>query len=109
MLSSIGISGSRAGAGMDPFDSQKGKIHVRMQQNGARRVTTVQGLDDDLDFARICKAWRKEFRCNGSLKSDERLGEIIILQGDHREEVRAWLLREEIIPRADAEDRLVVH
>ena len=40
---------------------------VRIQQrNGRKCLTTVQGLDNDLDLKRICKAMKKAFNCNGN-------------------------------------------
>eukprot|EP01032_Pedospumella_encystans_P000365 gene365-412_t len=55
----------------DPFTSNAGKdnskIHIRVQQrNGRKCITTVQGLADDLDIAKIAKALKKTFKCNGS-------------------------------------------
>ena len=35
--------------------SSEEKVHVRVQQrNGRKCITTVAGLDDDLDIKRIC-------------------------------------------------------
>lgn len=96
----------------DPFASggRGGKIHIRVQQrNGRKCITTIQGLDEDLDLKRICKAMKRTFNCNGSIESDKEMGEIIQLQGDQRDNARSWLLDQEIIPKADADDRLVVH
>lgn len=99
----------------DPFAStgaggRGGKIHIRVQQrNGRKCITTVQGLDDDLDLKRICKAMKKVFNVNGSIEVDPEMGEVIQLQGDQRTNVRDWLLEQEIVTRAEAEDRLIVH
>ena len=44
----------------DDADEKQGdqsKVHIRVQQrNGRKCITTVQGLADDLDVKRICKA-----------------------------------------------------
>ena len=38
----------------------KSKVHIRTQQrNGRKSITTVQGLDEDLDLKKICKAFKK--------------------------------------------------
>jgi translation initiation factor 1 len=98
----------------DPFSSQaggfsKGKIHVRIQQrNGRKCITTIQGLEDDLDLKRICKAMKRSFNCNGSIANDEEKGEVIQLQGDQRDNSKEWLLAQEIILPAEA-DRIVIH
>ena len=109
-----------AGSGLhasvtDPFASSKaggrgGKIHIRVQQrNGRKCITTIQGLEDDLDLKRICKAMKRTFNCNGSIETDPDHGEIIQLQGDQRMNSRDWLIEQEIVARAEAEDRLAVH
>jgi translation initiation factor 1 len=97
----------------DPFGDSAGarsKIHVRIQQrNGRKCITTIQGLDDDLDLKRICKAMKRAFNCNGSIAEDEDMGEIIQLQGDQRKNVKDWLLEQEIVTKQEAEDRVVLH
>lgn len=65
------------------------KIHVRVQQrNGRKCITTVAGLADDLDIKRICKAFKKNFSCNGAVQADEDAGEVIQLSGDQRTNVK---------------------
>ena len=106
------------GAGpTDPFSSSGGKaafghakIHIRIQQrNGRKCITTIQGLENDLDLKRICKAMKRAFNCNGSIAEDEEMGEIVQLQGDQRQNVKEWLVEQEIVNRTDADDRLVIH
>lgn len=97
----------------DPFGKDgagRGKIHVRVQQrNGRKCITTVQGLDDDLDLKRICKAMKRTFNCNGSIEVDDEMGEIIQLQGDQRSNVKEWLVEQEVVTKSEAEDRIVIH
>ena len=106
--------GRIAGSGADdPFAAGglKGssKIHIRVQQrNGRKSITTIQGLDADLDLKRICKAMKRVFNCNGSIEEDKEMGEIIQLQGDQRDNARSWLLDNEIVAKTDAE-LVVVH
>jgi translation initiation factor 1 len=85
------------------------KIHLRLQQQGRRALTIIQDLDEDLDFKRICKDMRKKFNCNGSVVKDEKMGEIIQLQGDQRDNVKEWLIKNEILSQKEATERLVVH
>ena len=70
----------------DDADEKQGdqsKVHIRVQQrNGRKCITTVQGLADDLDVKRICKAFKKNFQCNGAVTKDEEMGEVIQLSGD---------------------------
>eukprot|EP00177_Eucheuma_denticulatum_P003143 GFKZ01005666.1.p1 GENE.GFKZ01005666.1~~GFKZ01005666.1.p1 ORF type:complete len:115 (-),score=17.87 GFKZ01005666.1:680-1024(-) len=92
-------------APFDPFadadgDDQvvtKGIVHIRLQQrNGRKSLTTIQGLDEKLDLAKLTKAFKKEFCCNGCVVNNKELGEVIQLQGDQREKVRSFLTEEEI-------------
>jgi translation initiation factor 1 len=104
---------------MDPFTAYdefkqssltKNKYHIRVQQrNGRKCITTLDGLEEDLDLKRICKAMREAFSCNGNvvMKEDEEEG-VIQLQGDQRENIKQWLLDQEIILKNEA-DRIVVH
>jgi translation initiation factor 1 len=103
---------------MDPFQQQdlfalsslaKNKYHIRVQQrNGRKCITTLDGLEDDLDLKRICKAMRSAFSCNGTVTQKDDGSEVIQLQGDQRETIKQWLLEQEIIQKNEAE-RIVVH
>ena len=62
-------------AGFDAFkdaDEEAGdqsKVHIRVQQrNGRKCITTVQGLNQDLDLKKILKALKKQECCNGSTR-----------------------------------------
>jgi translation initiation factor 1 len=102
----------------DPFQRQdlfatsslsKTKYHIRVQQrNGRKCITTLDGLEEDLDLKRICRAMRNAFSCNGNVTSKEGGGEVIQLQGDQRDNIKQWLLEQEIIQRNEV-DRIVVH
>ncbi|KAL7579577.1 hypothetical protein ACA910_007945 [Epithemia clementina (nom. ined.)] len=91
--------------GFDAFDDagdtgaggSEEKVHVRVQQrNGRKCITTVAGLADDLDIKRICKAFKKNFSCNGAVQKDEEVGEVIQLSGDQRTNVKDFLVDQEI-------------
>jgi translation initiation factor 1 len=73
------------------------KVHVRVQQrNGRKCITTVAGLAEDLDIKRICKAFKKNFSCNGAVQKDEESGEVVQLSGDQRTNVKEFLVDQEI-------------
>lgn len=81
-------------------------IHIRIQQrNGRKTLTTVQGLPTDIDPKRVLKALRKDFACNGSIATDEALGEVIQLQGDQRTKVRDFITKALMI----AEKNIKIH
>jgi translation initiation factor 1 len=90
------------------------KIHIRMQQLGKKRLTTVEGLDNDLDLKRISRYMKKLFSCSVTvIKDDDEdgdgKGDIIQLQGDHREAVRTWLVTNEVLTEKEAKERVVIH
>ena len=84
------------------------KIHIRLQTMGSRKVTIIQDLDSDLDLARICKNMKMKFSCNGCVIDDDKMGQIIQLQGDHRDNMKDWLIKNEIITASEV-DRIVIH
>jgi len=88
----------------------KGKIHIRFQKTGPRSITLIEGLDEDLDLKRIARAMKKGFCCASSIHVDEKTQESYIkLQGDHRDNVREWLLQEKIVEANEAKERIVIH
>ena len=100
---------------LDPFkntsemDLQKSKIDIRFQKTGPRSITLIEGLDDDLDLKRISRAMNKEFNCAASIHKTKDGKEIIKLQGDHRQSVRDWIITQEILTEADADERIMMH
>lgn len=87
----------------------KPKLHIRIQKrNGKKCITTVEGFEEDLDVRRICKAMRKQFNCNGNVIKDEEDGEVMQLQGDQRQNVKEWLLDNEVFQKNEV-DRIVMH
>jgi translation initiation factor 1 len=91
------------------IESKKSKIHIRLQSLGRRCITLIQGLEDDLDLKRISKSMKKLFNCAATIVQGKEDEEIIQLQGDQRENVKNWLLDQEIIPKKEADERILVH
>lgn len=86
------------------FSTQK--IHIRKtQRNGRKCITTIEGLADELDIKKITKALKKVFKCNGAIVKDENELEIIQLSGDQRNNVKDFLITEEI----EKEETIIVH
>merc|ERR1719201_1535084 len=72
-------------------------IHIRVQQrNGRKCITTVQGLDQNLDLKKIIKAIKKAHCCNGTIVEDEDMGQVLQFQGDQRDAVVNFLTGNEI-------------
>merc|ERR1712050_648786 len=85
-------------------DDGRDKVHIRAQQRNNRKYwTTVQGVPQEVrlprsgqvlpvDFDKILKTLKKSFQTNGTLKKHKEHGTIILLQGDIRKEVAAFLI-----------------
>lgn len=87
----------------------KPKLHVRIQKrNGKKCITTVEGFEEDLDVKRICKAMRKQFNCNGNVILGDDDGDVMQLQGDQRQNVKDWLLDNQVFQKNEV-DRIVMH
>ena len=88
----------------DNFSYQK--IHLRKtQRNGRKCMTTVEGLADELDKKKITRALKRVFKCNGAIIKDEKENEIIQLSGDQRENVKDFLIEQEI----EKEEDVIIH
>jgi len=95
----------------DPFlqVSRTSKIHIRVQQQGKRWITTIDGLDDDLDIKRIARAMKKTLHCSINVTANKDEEEVIQLQGDHRDAAREWLVVNEVLTEQEAKERVLVH
>ena len=72
-------------------------IDIRIQQrNGRKTITTVEGIPKDYDLKMILKAFKKDFACNGTLVTDPKMGEVMQLNGDHRDKIADFLIAESI-------------
>jgi translation initiation factor 1 len=75
-------------------------VHIRLQQRSGRKsITIIQGLNIKLDLEKINKNLKREFCCNGCIINDLKLGKIIQLQGDQRENAIKFFLEEKILIR----------
>lgn len=71
---------------MDAFGFRRtyASVHIRNQQrNGKKTLTTVQGLEKDLDLRKILRYLRKLLSTNGTIVKDDMYGEVLQLQGLH--------------------------
>jgi len=88
------------GAGDEAEDAPAQKadlIHIRVQQrNGRKCITTIQGLNQDLDMKKIVKAIKKAHSCNGTIVEDEDMGQVLQFQGDQRDAVANFLIENEL-------------
>lgn len=93
-----------AGEDVDARDAapqSKDLVHIRVQQrNGRKCITTVQGLDEALDMKKIIKAIKKAHCCNGTVVTDDEMGQVLQFQGDQRDAVVAFLVENELADKA---------
>tara|TARA_B110000908_G_scaffold170843_1_gene231591 strand:- start:981 stop:1304 length:324 start_codon:yes stop_codon:yes gene_type:complete len=93
----------------DTNDTNKGNsepVHIRIQSRTTRKsIVTVSGLDNDLDLKRILKFLKRNLRCNGAVVQNKQYGEVIQMQGDHREAIKQFLIDMEIC----LVDQIIVH
>lgn len=83
------------GDNLDQNSTAEDNIHIRIQQrNGRKTLTTVQGLPKNFDPKRILKTLKKEFSTNGNIVTDEHMGEVIQMQGDQRQKVSDFIIKE---------------
>ena len=100
---------------LDPFltgfdDGPKEKLHIRIQTSGKRVITLIEGLDETLDLKDIVKKMKATFSCAVSIHLDEKSQQNYVkLQGDHRNELRDWLVKEKVIAANEAKERIVIH
>ena len=90
----------------DSDDEEKGEeigkkdanlIHIRVKQrNGRKCITTIQGLNAEIDMKKVLKACKKSMNCNGTVVDDEKMGQVIQLQGDKREEFKKFIVENEL-------------
>jgi|TARA_B100001996_G_scaffold15173_1_gene12612 translation initiation factor 1 len=82
------------------FDDEKKSniVHIRIQQRNAKKtITTIEGLDTSIDIKRLLKYIKKKFNCNGSIIITEDDINIIQLQGDQRNNMKNFLIQENIV------------
>lgn len=84
-------------------------IHIRVKQrNGRKCITTVEGLDSVFEedtekiIVKLAKVFRKKFNCSATVMKPEF---VIQLQGDHRDEIKKYLLDNKIVKK----DKIKVH
>ena len=75
------------------------KVDIRIQPRNRKYLTTVTGLNQQFDFDKILAHLKKKCNCNGHVGADEIFGKVLILQGDHREKIKKFLIEEEICPK----------
>lgn len=85
------------------------KIHIRTQNMGRKWVTTIDGLDEDLDLERIAKAMKKSLHCATTVIKNKEDQEVIQLQGNHADVLKQWLIEMQILTEKEAADRLLIH
>lgn len=81
-------------------------VEITIRQRTQRKCyTIIHFIPEDIDLKLVLKEWTKRFSCAGSVKKDNSGEEFIELFGDHREEVKEFLIFEGIASK----DGVIVH
>jgi len=74
----------------EEISKEQQRIRVRLEtRKWGRAVTIIDGINDkDADLSRLAQKLKTYCACGGTAKNNE-----ILLQGDHREKVRSYLIR----------------
>ena len=68
-------------------------VHLHYHQRTMRKgLTIIQGLPEDLDLKKITKHFKLAFCTSGVVKSDDKLGMVIQLQGEHRKKIAKFCM-----------------
>ena len=77
---------------------QNNIVHLRVQnRNNRKKITICQGLENDLDLKKILKYLKKMYSTNGWVSIDTDGSEIIMFNGDIREQIKEFLTRFNIV------------
>ncbi len=93
--------------GNEIFDEINKYINVKKviisgkQRNSRQYITFISGLADDLDIEKILKYMKKTFSCNGTILHDEKVGEVLLLTGNKKNDVYNFLIEQEIYSKDD--------
>tara|TARA_B100000073_G_C23611639_1_gene524766 strand:- start:346 stop:702 length:357 start_codon:yes stop_codon:yes gene_type:complete len=98
--------------GCDDIIVQKVHLHIQ-QRNGRKSWTHIKGLDlgdEILEYKKMLKKMRGVFACGGNVEEDldddkEIVGFIITLQGDKRNDVCDWLVKNKLAQK----DNIIIH
>ncbi|UCE57683.1 MAG: translation initiation factor [Candidatus Bathyarchaeota archaeon] len=73
----------------EEISKEQQRIRVRLETRKWRKaVTIIDGIDEkDTNLSRLAQKLKSFCACGGTAKNDE-----IILQGDHRDRVRSYLV-----------------
>ncbi len=72
-------------------------VQIRIQQRNARKsITTIQNINTDKPMKSIARKLSQTLHCSASIKNDKNFGEVIQIQGDVRNEVADFLVKEGI-------------
>jgi len=86
---------SKCGLPMDicvceEISKEQQRIRVRLEtRKWGKAVTIIDGINNkDADLGRLAQKLKTHCACGGTAKNNE-----VLLQGDHREKVRSYLIR----------------
>jgi translation initiation factor 1 (eIF-1/SUI1) len=78
----------------------KGKVTVTcLEYYGGKKITVLTGLPIDIDLTLILSYLIKINKCDGYLYTDNKMREMLVLIGYHKDNINMFLLKEELCRR----------
>lgn len=72
-------------------------LDISIKQRTVRKCyTLVHSIPEDIDLQLVLKEWKNKYNCAGAVKKEKDGQEYIELFGDHREDVKEFLIYEGI-------------
>jgi translation initiation factor SUI1 len=72
----------------------KDKTHIFVNQRSSKKyITIIENLPENIE---LLSTFTKKFNCGGSMTKDEKGNKVIILQGNQKENVRNFLIQNNI-------------
>ena len=92
-------------------ERKQNEYHVHCNQLGRKYVTIIVGVEQfNCDLKKLCSKLRAHFSCSCALKNvkdkDGESGKVFKLSGDHRKDIRSYLLQNKVI---DEDDIFIIH
>lgn len=93
------------------YENHGKELHFRVQQRGRKNITIISGIESlGCDLKKLSSKLSSHFSCSCSIKTisdgDDAGKKIFKMSGDHRQEIKEYLLEHEYVDKYDV---LTIH
>ena len=81
---------------MDEIKKFNSIVIITKQRNARKYFTFIKGLPDELNHAELISNLKKKLFCNGAVIEDKEFGKVIQFNGSHKEEIKEYLIKNDI-------------